>query len=100
MATALEILPLDRMKLELSIPLAITNDDTLLIGHIGAAVDFCAHVTGLDLVDMDADEVPKQLVQAAVIMVRFFYDGFMDFRPTNAVLPLLIPLRIGYTAAA
>ena len=100
MATALEILPLDRIKLELAIAVRVTNDDALLTGHIGAAVDFCAHVTGLDLVDMDADDVPKQLVQAAVIMVRFFYDGFMDFRPTNAVLSLLIPLRVGYTAAA
>ena len=61
MATALEILPLDRVKLELSIPIPIKDDDALLTGHVLAAISFCAHVTGLDLDAMSADEVPKQL---------------------------------------
>ena len=100
MATALEILPLDRMKLELAIPLTIRNDDVLLTGHIGAAVSLCAQITGLDLEDMDADEVPPQLIQAAVILARIFYDGIQDIRQTNAAWPLIASLRVGYKAAA
>ena len=62
MATALEILPLARQKLELSIPLAITDDDSLITGHIGAAVDFCGRLTGLDLGAMDARRLADRSV--------------------------------------
>ena len=100
MATALEILPLDRMKRELAIPVLVSADDILLTGHIGAAVDFCGRLTGLDLGAMDAADVPEQLVQAAVILARVFYDGIQDIRITSTIWPLLAPFRVGYRAAA
>ena len=100
MATALEILPLERIKRELAIPVDLTHDDVLLTGHVGAAVSLCAQITGLDLEDMDVGDVPPQLIQAAVILARIFYDGIQDIRQTNAAWPLIASLRVGYKAAA
>ena len=97
MADSPEILTLQRMKRELSIPLDVDADDELLVGHAAAAVKFCTTFTGLDIEGMALADVPKTFVQACVICVRLFYDGVADIRPTSTLLHLLAPLRVWHT---
>ena len=94
MATALEVVSLDRAKLELGIPLAIADDDALLTGNIAAAVDFCTRTTGIVLADLAVADIPPLLTQASVIVVRLFYDGISNVRTNNSVFPMLWQLRV------
>ena len=96
MADAPEILTLQRMKRELSIPLSVSDDDELLVGHAFAAIQLCQQWTGLPIKDMALASVPDTFTQAAVLVVRLLYDGIQDVRPTSAIWVLLAPLRVGY----
>ena len=93
MATALDVLPLDRAKRELGVPEAITDDDTLITGNAAAAVDFCTRVTGIDLAELDTADIPPLLTQASVIVTRLLYDGIANMKATSSVFPMLWQLR-------
>ena len=92
MATGIQILSLDRIKRELSIPPNINDDDILLTGQIQAATDWAFRQTGHDLADTDASTVPDGYVGALVVAVRLLYDG-LEFRQNAAVWSLLAPYR-------
>ena len=85
MATALEILSLERMKLELSVPEAITDDDVLLEGHIDSAVDWVFRQTGREL---------ATTVAACVAVVRELYDGHLNWPNSRALYRLIAPYRV------
>ena len=93
MATALDILSLQRMKRELEIPPAVGDHDVLLQEQIVAAVDFCDRLTGLGVADLDAGDVPASFVQGSVIVTRWLYDGIQNMRETSSFYHLLRPLR-------
>ena len=94
MATALEVLSIERMRLELSIPPTVHDDDTLLTGHINGAVDWVFRQTGRELATTDAADVPPGLVAACVAVVRELYDGHLNWSNSRALYRLIAPYRV------
>ena len=93
MVTAIEILPLARVKMELEIPASENSHDALLTAHIGAAVDWIAEMTGLDIADADyvTADFPAGLVQAAAMMTRRLYDGIAVTTAQSTVAMMIRP---------
>ena len=100
MATAADVVTLDRLKRELSIPLTISADDELLTEQRAAAVSYCELVTGLAVADMDAADVPPVFSQATVACTRLLYDSIMDWPSQRALFAMLAPLRVARVATA
>ena len=55
MARAIDILTLERVKMELEIPAVVVDHDALLFQQIGAAVDYVSEVTGINYASPDYD---------------------------------------------
>ena len=91
MATAVEVLPLARAKLELAID--FPHDDRLLTEQIASAVDWAFAQTGHNLLDTDAATVPPGYVAAVVLVLRRLYDGILTTPATASVWALLSPYR-------
>ena len=93
MATALEILPLERVKLELEIPSLVVNHDALLAMQIAAAVDYVSEVTGIDYAsaDYDAASFPPGLVAVCAMMTRHLYDGMAEIRARSIIAAMIRP---------
>ena len=85
--TALEVLSLDRARRELGIPLSVTDDNALLTGQIGAAVDWVSQYLDAPLVQViearfggDPVRADCPVTVAArylehVLRVRYWSDG-------------------------
>ena len=84
---ALMIVSLDHVKLELRIPADILEHDQLLTDQIKNAVNFVMKSTGLDEADLPA------VRQAAVSIVRAFYDGQHEVTPNAAHNTWMDPFR-------
>ena len=94
MATALEVLSLDRARCELSIATGVNDDNVLLTGHIESAVDWVFRQTGMELATTDALDVPAGLVAACVAVVRELYDGHLNWPHSRALYRLIAPYRV------
>ena len=77
-ASALVVLPLAHMKLELRIPDTETEHDTLLTSHITQAVSHVSRRTGA------TGDALLPLRSAAVAIVRQLYDGLHEVTPNAA----------------
>ena len=99
MATPLDVLPLERMKRELSISPTIYEHDALVLEQIRSSVSFASLLSGLDIEDLTVDEVPQAFVAASIGLTRTLYDGIQNWSVTASFYHLLAPLRklsIGY----
>ena len=94
MATALEVLSLDRARRELSIPAAVHDDDVLLTGHIDSAVDWVFRQTGRELATTVAADVPPGLIAACVAVCRELYDGHLNWPNSRVLYRLIAPYRV------
>lgn len=96
MATALEIVTLERMKTELRIPLTITDHDSIIEGQINSAVNFVSEYTGRKLVDPDRDNIviPAALEMAIIALVRDLYTGTRDLRSYSIINAMIDPFIV------
>ena len=96
MMAAIDVVSLDTMKAELRINTGVTDHDALLIRQIGAAVSFVesavSFVESKTGATLDAAS-PEALKQAVILLVRQFYDGYREIRPTEAFYALIAPYR-------
>ena len=72
MARAIDILTLERVKMELEITSVAVEHDALLAMQIAAAVDYVSEVAGIDYAsaDYDATSFPPGLVAVCAMMTR------------------------------
>ena len=94
MATALDVLPLARMKRELAIPETVMDHDVLVLEQIRSSVSFASLLSGLDIEDMTVDEVPQAYVAACIGLTRSLYDGIQNWSVAASFYHLLAPLRV------
>ena len=85
-----DVLPLARVKRELTLSPDVHDDDVLLVEHRNAAISWCLVQTGHTLETLRSPEV---LGAAAMLAVRQLYDGLPTIRPTNAIWTWLSPIR-------
>ena len=90
MATALEVVSLERARLELRIPPGDSDHDPLITEQIAAAVAFVEADAGVSFADMEAPVAPEWSVPV-VIVLRALYNG-QDRFPA-AYESLIAPLR-------
>ncbi len=84
----MEIVSLEAIKAELRINPSVTDHDDLLKAQIEAAVVFVEReISG------SIDPENKALGQAVILLVRQFYDGYREIRPTEAFYALIQPWR-------
>ena len=85
-----DIITLEKIKTELGLPLEITDQDATIESHIAAGVGFVGRHTGQTI----TAESPAALLQAVVLCVRQFFDGYPEIKQTSAIYALIAPYRM------